>query len=305
LIRFLSRSAALGSPLLAAGIFIGLLAPALAHALRSVLLADVLVMTVLVLMRVDIAATFALLRRPLRLGGMVAFHLLACPVIAWLVVLPLHLDPGIAAGVVIFATGCALLSGSAFARLLGLDPELALLVMLATTLLVPLTAPPIVAALTGVNLAIGLFAFMFRLALMVGIPALVSTALRRTRLMQSGPVLDGALVWLLVVYGIGVMDGLTARLLADPGWVVQATIAAFAVDFGLNAITTLAFARAGWREAASAGLISGNRNMALYLAVLPAAADPRIGLFFAICQFPTFLSPFLLQPVLRLFRRAR
>jgi len=275
LIRFLSRSAALGSPLLAAGIFIGLLAPALAHALRSVLLADVLVMTVLVLMRVDIAATFALLRRPLRLGGMVAFHLLACPVIAWLVVLPLHLDPGIAAGVVIFATGCALLSGSAFARLLGLDPELALLVMLATTLLVPLTAPPIVAALTGVNLAIGLFAFMFRL------------------------------VWLLVVYGIGVMDGLTARLLADPGWVVQATIAAFAVDFGLNAITTLAFARAGWREAASAGLISGNRNMALYLAVLPAAADPRIGLFFAICQFPTFLSPFLLQPVLRLFRRAR
>ena len=42
--------------------------------------------------------------------------------------------------------------------------------------------------------------------------------------------------------------------------------------------------------------MSGNRNMALYLAVLPAAADPRIALFFALCQFPLFLSPFLLRP---------
>jgi BASS family bile acid:Na+ symporter len=37
--------------------------------------------------------------------------------------------------------------------------------------------------------------------------------------------------------------------------------------------------------------------MALYLAVLPAATDERILLFFALCQFPLFLSPFLLRPV--------
>ena len=55
---------------------------------------------------------------------------------------------------------------------------------------------------------------------------------------------------------------------------------------------------------ATAGLMSGNRNMALYLAILPAAADPRIGLFFGLCQFPLFLSPFLLRPLYqRLLRR--
>jgi BASS family bile acid:Na+ symporter len=37
--------------------------------------------------------------------------------------------------------------------------------------------------------------------------------------------------------------------------------------------------------------------MALYLAVLPAATEPGILLFFALCQFPLFLSPFLLRPV--------
>jgi BASS family bile acid:Na+ symporter len=60
----------------------------------------------------------------------------------------------------------------------------------------------------------------------------------------------------------------------------------------------------GLRTAASAGLMSGNRNMALYLAVLPAGTDPRILLFFGLCQLPLFLSPFLLRPVYRrLLRR--
>ena len=40
------------------------------------------------------------------------------------------------------------------------------------------------------------------------------------------------------------------------------------------------------------------------LAFTPAAADPRIGLFFGLCQFPLFLSPFLLRPLYqRLLRR--
>jgi len=32
---------------------------------------------------------------------------------------------------------------------------------------------------------------------------------------------------------------------------------------------------------------------------LPAGADPRLGLFFALCQFPLYLSPFLLRPLYR------
>ena len=49
-------------------------------------------------------------------------------------------------------------------------------------------------------------------------------------------------------------------------------------------------------------MMSGNRNMSIFLAVLPATADPRITLFFGLCQFPLFLSPFLLRP---LYRRMR
>ena len=139
--------------------------------------------------------------------------------------------------------------------------------------------------------------------MVVGLPLLVSLALRRLigpqRLAQWGDAVDGALVWLVVFYGFAVMDGLAPRLAADPAWVVQALVAAFAVDYGLNAFTTLVLAPWGRREAASAGLMSGNRNMALFLAVLPPGTDPRITLFFGLCQIPLFLSPFLLGPLLR------
>jgi BASS family bile acid:Na+ symporter len=111
-------------------------------------------------------------------------------------------------------------------------------------------------------------------------------------------------VLLLVIYGIGVMDGMQAKLLAEPAWVAGGLALAVLGNFGLNALTALATSSAGARVALAMGLLSGNRNMALYLAVLPAATDSRILLFFALCQFPLFLSPFLLRPVYNRLRPA-
>lgn len=304
----LAWAARQGSTLLALGIFGGILVPPLAAATKWFITPNVLLMTTIVLLRVDLPATLAHLRRPGRLALIVAVQLLVCPLIAWAVVAALPIDPGLRAGVVIFATGSAATSGAAFARLVGLDPDLTLLATLATLFLVPLTAPPTALWLLGIDLSLSIGGFMGRLLLVVGLPMLLSLGLRQAigtaRLARHGASVDGALVLLVVVYGFAVMDGMTARALADPGWVAQAVAAAFAADYGLNLLTTLALLPLGLRTAASAGLMSGNRNMALYLAVLPAGTDPRILLFFGLCQLPLFLSPFLLRPVYRrLLRR--
>lgn len=302
-LRFLALSARQASLLLAVGIFGGVISPGLARAFSSFITPNVFAMMTLVLLRVDIPGTLAHLRRPVRVAAIVAFQLLACPVLVWAVSSPLGLDRGITAGVVIFATGCAATSSAAFARMVGLDPELSLVTSLATTFLVPLTAPPLALLLLGIDLSIGMGAFMGRLALIVGLPMLVSLVLRRligpTWLARWADAVDGLLVWLVVFYGFAVMDGLGARMAADPAWVVQAVLAAFIVDYGLNLVTAGTFAGFGANVAASAGLMSGNRNMALYLAVLPTTTDPRIALFFGLCQFPLFLSPFLLKPLYR------
>jgi predicted Na+-dependent transporter len=305
ILRFLALSGRQGSVLLAVGIFGGALIPPLATAFRDFVTPNVLGMMTLVLLRVDLPGTLAHLRRPVGVALIVVFQLLVSPVVAWLVVAPLGLDRGIADGVVLFAAGCAATSSPAFARMVGLDPELALVVSLVTTALVPLTAPPMALWLMGIDLSISASAFMTRLLIVVGLPTVLSLVLRHAigpvRLARWGDAVDGVLVWLIVFYGFGVMYGLGARVAADPAWVVTAILAAFVADYGLNLFTTVALQPLGARIAATAGLMSGNRNMALFLAVLPATTDPRIALFFGLCQFPLFLSPFLLRPVYRRF----
>ena len=129
-------------------------------------------MMTLVLLRVDLPGTLAHLRRPAGVAAIIAFQLLVSPVLAWLVVSPLALDRGIAGGIVLFACGCAATSSPAFARMVGLDPDLSLIVSLATTALVPLTAPPLALWLMGIDLSISAGAFMARLLLVVGLPTL-------------------------------------------------------------------------------------------------------------------------------------
>lgn len=290
-----------GGKLLAGCIFVGLALPPLAALLRETLTITVAGLMTLVLLRVDLVQVLSYLRRPLLVAALLGWLMLACPLIAYGLTRLFGLDGALGAALVIMATGCAATSSPAFARLVGLDASISLVVAILSTLLIPFTAPPLALGLLGIDLAISIGGLMARLGLIVGLPLLLALAIRRLvpaeRIAGWSGRVDGAVVMLLVMYGIGVMDGMLAVLLSDPAWVAAGLAAAFAGNFGLNALTAAACAPAGRRVALAMGLLSGNRNMALYLAVLPAATDSRILLFFALCQFPLFLSPFLLRPV--------
>lgn len=277
--------------------------------MRDVVTPTVALLMTLVLLRVDPAQVLAYLKRPVLVAALLAWLLLACPLIAYGIVALTGLDGPLGAALVIMATGCAATSSPAFARLVGLDGEIALVASLLSTLVLPFTAPPLALGLLGIDLSITIGGLMGRLGLVVGLPLALSLVIRAlagpARLARWGRAVDGAVVLLVVLYGFGVMDGVLARLLAEPGFVLGGVLLAFAGSFGLNFLTALAFLPAGRGVGLSAGLLSGNRNMALYLAVLPAATDARILLFFALCQFPLFLSPFLLRPIYgRLTREA-
>jgi BASS family bile acid:Na+ symporter len=305
---FLEWSARRGGLLLAGCIFVGVAVPPLAALLRDTLTITVAGLMTLVLLRIDLVQVLGYLRRPLLVGALLVWILVACPLIVFALVRMAGLDGPLGAALVIMATGCAATSSPAFARLVGLDASISLVVAVVSTLLVPFTAPPLALGLLGIDLAISIGGLMARLALIVGLPLLLALAIRRVvpaeRISGWSGMVDGTVVLLLVIYGIGVMDGLQAKLLSDPLWVAGGLALAFIGNFGLNALTAIACLPAGRGVALATGLLSGNRNMALYLAVLPAATEPRILLFFALCQFPLFLSPFLLRPVYDRLRRA-
>ena len=152
----------------------------------------------LVLLRIDPAQVIAWLRRPLLVFGLSGWVLVACPLLAFAVTRAVGLDGPLGAGLVLGAAACAAVSAPAFARLVGLDAEISLVVSVLTTALVPFTAPPLALGLLGLDLAITIPGLMLRLLLIVGLPALLAWGLRAAlgpaRLARAGPALDGSVV---------------------------------------------------------------------------------------------------------------
>ena len=102
---------------------------------------------------------------------------------------------------------------------------------------------------------------------------------------------------LMLVFAIAIMDGVTARLAADPLYVGALLAIAFLVQALLQAATALGFLWLGRRAAFTVGFLAGNRNMGLLLAVLPTGLHPDIVLYFALAQFPIYILPALLKPL--------
>ncbi len=111
--------------------------------------------------------------------------------------------------------------------------------------------------------------------------------------------MDGVAVVLLVLFAVAIMDGVTERFLADPSRVLAFLAVAFAAYVGFQGVGAAVFMVLGWRSALTIGFSSGNRNMALLLAVLPAGVDPDIPLYFALGQLPIYILPAVLTPLYR------
>jgi BASS family bile acid:Na+ symporter len=289
--------------LLAAGVLIGLAIPPLATALRPLLLPAIVIALVLALVRLDWSAFGAYARRPALVAGMLVWFLGVSPALVWLASRVLPLPAPLVTGLVLMAAASPITAGAAISLLVGLDAALAVVAIVATTALVPLTLPPLAAALLGVGLEIDVGTFMLRLALVVGGAFVIAWLARRVvsepAIARNARALDGAAVIAMVVFAIGIMDGVTALALGRPGYVAGATIAAFAANFLLQAVGTMVWLRDGMRRALTVGLLTGNRNMGLVLVALGADASFEVVAFFALAQIPMYLLPGLLLPVYR------
>lgn len=195
------------------------------------------------------------------------------------------------------------MSSPALAMLLGLEGSLALVVVVAATLLTPLSAPYAADFLAHLPLDIAAWELMLRLAGLVAVSVggaiLIRRLLGRSRLERHGQVVDAGSVVFLVLFAIAIMDGVTAELLAHPGRTVLIILGSFAANLGLQVFGATLFWWLGRRSALTVGLVSGNCNMALLLAVLPSSVHPDVPLYFALGQFPIYILPAVLTPVYR------
>ena len=284
-------------------VFIGLALPGLAGLARPLLPFAVALLLTTTLLRLDWGAIGRELRRPGLQLLLVPFLMLAAPAAAWAVLQVVPLPRSLTVAVVLMAAAPPITSCAALAILLGLEGALALVAALLATLLTPFVLPPVALALLGLELGIGVGEFMGRLALIVGVAVSVALLLRRlvgrARLSELARPLDGMVVLLMLVFVVGIMDGVSDQALADPARAVVWFLAACLANPLLQALGALVFAWLGKRRALTVGLLTGNRNMGLLLAALPGAIDPGVALYFGLAQIPMYVLPAILKALYR------
>ena len=288
---------------MAAGVLVGLAVPPLAALAQPLLVPTLLIPLTLALLRMDWSAIGAWRHRPGAIALLVAWILGVSPLLVWAVasaLVPLGFPPPLREALVLMAASSPIVSSVAIALIVGLDASLAIVAVLVTTALVPLTLPPIAGALVGTTLDIGLAAFMLRLALLVGsafaAAALIRLVVPRERLHAMRTTLDGITVVNLVAFAVAIMHGVTAYAIERPLYVLTALVAAYAFNLLLQAAGYVAFRALDRRAALTAAFVTGNCNMGLVLVVLQGRAPFDVTLFFAVAQIPMYTLPALLAP---------
>jgi predicted Na+-dependent transporter len=301
--------------LLAVGVFVGLVSQDLAALCKPFLGASVFVLFLATILRLEWSEVLWRLRRPTRPLLILAGAMVGAPFVMEAAIRLIGTPEFLRGPLVLIASSPPLISVTAFALLLGLDAPLALVVMVAGFILQPLVQPPVALALLGIKLNIGLGPLMLRLAVFIGAAFAAAAALRwlagDDRIRRHGTALGGIAVLMLLVFAIGVMDGLRAEFFADPGHVLTSVAAVFLTNFGLQAVGAVVFWGAAplWRltgrEGLTAALVMGNRNLAILIAVLGPLASKDVYLMLAAYQFPMYLIPAVAGPAYRALLKLR
>jgi BASS family bile acid:Na+ symporter len=212
-------------------------------------------------------------------------------------------SPDLFLALMLQAVASPMMAAPALAALMGLDSTLVLITLVTSTALVPVTAPLFAYAFFGAALTLSPLGLGLKLVAILAGSLLVASAIRWTvgasAIKRHERAIDGLNILILFVFVAAVMGNVVGNLLADPVWMIELTIFVFAVFFALLGVTTLIFRRIGRERALALGLMVSQRNMGLMVAATDGVLPGTTWLYFALCQFPIYLSPQLLKPVVR------
>lgn len=302
-----------GTRAVAASIFAGLALPWLAAIFKPVVGPAIFCLLVLAFLRVEpsvLRDQFSRARLTL-LALATLWIMVATPLIlgaVYMIVGEGELWNELSLALVMHSAAPPITSAPAFVALVGLDVALALALLVTATAATPITAPFFAALFAGDALPLDALSLALRLAFFLGGSFLAARLIRRiagdSAIVEWREHIDGLNVIALFIFAAALMGSVTAYLLRDPLLVISLLALSFAITFGLMATTTALFWRAGAERAMSLGLAGGTRNMGLMLAAASGVSD-IVWLYFAVAQFPIYLAPQLLYPLISRIRRAQ
>lgn len=210
----------------------------------------------------------------------------------------------LALGLVLTLSAAPITGGPNLTLMAGGDPAPALRALVLGTAVLPFTVIPVFLLVPAFGDPATVAIVVLRLLGLIVLAGGLALLLRGVGVVRPAhlPALDGLAAILLAVVVVALMGAAGPALLTGQGWALLGL--AMAVNFGLQLGAALV-ARARGGDLVAAGMVAGNRNIALFLGAIPAAlvADllPWIGLY----QIPMYLTPILMPPVYVWLRRGR
>lgn len=286
-----------GSPMLALGVFLGLLFPPLAGLLQPLLIPGIVGPFLIALIRLDWQRLASHLQQPRITILALIWILIVTPFLIDALLSTLPLAPALHANLVLMAAASPLMASASLALIIGLDASLAVVLTFLATALVPFTLPPIALSLLGVDIDISIGELMLRLGLLIGGCFAFAWLIRRFLppgfADRHAAPLDGLAIIGLLVFAIAIMDGVTALLLDNPEVILVTTLAVCGLNITLQVLSSLVFAWRGLGTALSIGLCCGNRNLGILLAATADRATSDFLIVIALAQLPIYILPML------------
>jgi predicted Na+-dependent transporter len=311
-VRALTWIGAQGTRAVAALVLFGIAVPPLGELLKPFVTEAIFLLLCISFMRVDIGELRDHLRRPGIVLAATAWTTLAVPSLIGLIFHAGGLDarsPDVFLALMLQAVASPMMAAPSLAALMGLDATLVLVTLVTSTALVPFTAPLFAAMFFGSGLTLSPSALGLKLAAILMGSLIVAAAIRwlagASAIQRHKLPIDGANILILLVFVVAVMGNVASSLLENPIQMIGLGALAFAIFFLLVGVTALIFRGIGRERALAIGLMVSQRNMGLMVAATDGLLPGTTWLYFALSQFPIYLSPQLLKPIVDRLRAQR
>ena len=295
-----------GTRAVAALVFIGIAVPPLGALLKPYVTEAIFLLLVVAFMRVDVAAVVGYMRRPCIVLAGTAWTTLVVPLLFGVISSVVGFDrqlPDLFLGVMLQGIASPIMAGPAFAALMGLDATLVLITLVTSTALVPLTAPLFAYAFLGSVLTLSPLTLGLKLFAILGGSLLAAALIRRivgaSAIERHKEPIDGLNILLMLVFVDAVMGNVAGSFLAEPWQTAGILLLSFVIFFAVFALSVLVLRNIAGQDALALGLLVAQRNMGLMLAATEGALPGATWLYFALAQFPLYMSPHLLRPFAR------
>lgn len=286
--------------ILAVGSVAALFLPDVSAALRPILPGLVAMVLALSMARIDLGATLRDALRPRRLALLLAISVLLIPVCAVVYgAVGRLISAEVAASLVYLGAAPPIASAAGLCFMLGYNARLALEITVAATLLTPILGPLAAAlALPDGGVALDPLTLARNLSAMIFGGVILGLALRHgigpQRIARHGPIFDGVAAVGMLLFIMPLFDRVGSLILADPLRAALLLVLAAVFNLGANLVSQRLLATSlGPADRGAAGVVMGNRTIAIYLAALPF--EPTFALFVALYQFPMYFTPLLLS----------